>query len=168
MIVSTTALLGALALLLALSQAAPAGSKHTVYLATCVPEDCPIGLCDPEDFNLIAAGYFRNGPPTSTYTAPTALGTLSGFSSSWEGTKRSVRLGTDGTFTSNISAAAKTAAKGDIAGDGTLAGGSLIGDSSEPFICFKDGSTKFRATHDLDDYTCTAAYYCPSVDVGTS
>ncbi|KAF2690647.1 hypothetical protein K458DRAFT_412008 [Lentithecium fluviatile CBS 122367] len=142
------------------------GSKHVVYLSTCVPNECPIGLCDPEDFNLIAAAYFRNGPPATSTASPTTLGPISSFGSgpaSWEGTKRSVRLGTDGTYTSNIARGAKSLAKGEIAGDGELKG---VG--SEPFVCFKDGATKFRATYELDRYTCTADYYCPSIDAGTT
>jgi hypothetical protein len=138
------------------------GSKHVIYLSSCAPDDCPIGLCDPDDFNIVGAGYFRNGPPTTTSGSATTLGRLassySGFA--WEGSKLTVRVGTDGAFTSNIAKGAKALAKGQIAGDGELK--PSVG-TSEPFVCFRDGVTTFKATYDLDRYTCTAAYYCPSV-----
>lgn len=47
-----TVLVGAFALLPSLALSAPVetlGSKHTFFLATCAPADCPIGLCDPGD-----------------------------------------------------------------------------------------------------------------------
>lgn len=170
MLFSGPALLGALALIPSLIAAAPAGSKHTVYLANCVPEECPIGLCNPDDFNLLAAAYFRNGPPSSSVTSPTTLGTLSGSISSWEGTRRSVRLGSEGTFATNIAAGAKSAAKSDIVGEATLTSASIIGigGTAEPFVCFRDGTTKFTARYETDRYTCTADYYCPSIDTGSS
>lgn len=65
----------------------------------------------------------------------------------------------------NIDAKAASLAKGEIAGSVTL--GAKAGADGEPFLCFKDGATKFRASYDLDTYSCTAAYYCPSIDVGT-
>jgi hypothetical protein len=69
-----------------------------------------------------------------------------------------MRFSTAGTFTSNIGAGAKTAAKGSIAGDGTL--------GTEPFVCFKDGTTKFRVNYDDELHTCTTEYWCASIDVG--
>jgi hypothetical protein len=142
------------------------GSKHVVYLSTCAPTDCPIGLCDPEDFNIVAAGYFRNGPPTSNTASASSVGVISslGSSASWEGTKRNVRIGSDGTYTSNIPKGAKSVAKGELTGDGELKGGS----ATEPFVCFRDGVTKFRVSYELDKYSCTADYYCPSIAAGTS
>ncbi|KAF2796794.1 hypothetical protein K505DRAFT_323053 [Melanomma pulvis-pyrius CBS 109.77] len=142
---------------------APAGSKHNVYLVRCEPNECPIGDCDPGEFTITAAAYFRNGPITEGTTrvsTPTALGKLSGYAPKWEGIKRTVRLGTDGTFTVNIGAKAASASKGDIAGDGSL--------GTEPFVCFKDGTTKFAITNEGDRYTCTTDYWCPSVDASTT
>jgi len=167
MILST--ILAASALIATIS-AAPIetqGSKHVVYLSSCAPDDCPIGLCDPEDFNIVGAGYFRNGPPASSSASASALGRLSSVGSgrTWEGSKVTTRIGTDGAFTSNIARGANSLAKGEIAGDGEL---KPSGASSEPFVCFRDGVTKFKATYDYERYTCTAAYYCPSIDVGTA
>jgi hypothetical protein len=163
-----SALLAASAIVATIS-AAPVetqGSKHVVYLSSCAPDDCPIGLCDPEDFNIVGAGYFRNGPPASNSASATALGRLSSVSSGqkWEGSKITTRIGSEGAFTSNIARGAKSLAKGSIAGDGELKPTGL----SEPFVCFRDGATKFKASYDGDRYTCTADYYCPSIDVKTA
>jgi hypothetical protein len=167
MISRTLALLSALALLSTSAPVEILGSKHVAYLSTCVPDDCPIGLCGGDDFNLIAAGYFANGPPKGSSASPTALGRLSTFEGGihWEGTKRTVRLGSSGggSLSTNIAANAKKLAVSEIAGDATLTTGD---GGSEPFVCFRDGTTKFRATYDLDKYSCTADYYCASLDLG--
>lgn len=136
-----------------------AGSKHTVYLVRCEPNECPIGACDPGEFLINAAAYFRSGPVSgSSRVKPTSLVQIDGNQPAWEGQKRTFKLGREGTFTTNIPTSAKTADKGSIAGDATL--------GSEPFVCFKDGTTKFTTDVDDDRYTCSADYYCPSIDVG--
>ncbi|KAF2709363.1 hypothetical protein K504DRAFT_346698, partial [Pleomassaria siparia CBS 279.74] len=139
--------------------ASPLGSKHNIYLVHCEPNECPIGDCDPGEFTTTAAAYFRNGPITESTTkvsTPTALGRLTGYQPKWEGIKRTVRVGTAGSFTSDIGAKAASLKKGDIAGDGTL--------GAEPFACFRDGTGKFLIADDGDRYTCTTEYWCPSVD----
>jgi hypothetical protein len=158
--------LAALALLPSIALSTPTialGSKHNVYLANCDPNECPIGLCDPGDFHLTAAIYFKNGPIAEGSTSvqrPSGIGKVSGNKPAWEGAKRTGRFELDGSFVSNISAGAKTAAKGEIAGDGTL--------GDEPFVCFKDGTTKFQMSYDTDRYTCTADYWCGSIETGDS
>ncbi|KAF2018030.1 hypothetical protein BU24DRAFT_163631 [Aaosphaeria arxii CBS 175.79] len=148
------------ALLPALSSASPivaAGSKHNVYLVKCQWSDCDI-FCDPDDVALTAAAYFSGGPvPEGTTRAvtPTRLGRVSG---QWEGTTKSVRLGTDGTFKATIPTSARTAKKGEIVGDATL--------GDEPFVCFKDGSSQIPLRYDGETYTCTTDYWCPSISVG--
>lgn len=135
-----------------------AGSKHNVYLARCALDDCSI-FCD-EDTSITVAAYFSGGPITEGSTkvvTPTRLGRTSG---QWEGSKKSVRLGTDGTFTSNIDTSSRTAKKGDIAGDATL--------GSEPFVCFKDGSTEFTIRYEDEKFKCKTDYWCPSIEVGSS
>jgi hypothetical protein len=153
----------ALFLLASIVSAAPQGSKHNVYLVRCDPEDCPIGLCDPGEFTITAATYFSTGAaPTSGRTAakPDGIGKLSGYNPSFESaTSKNVRVGRAGTFTWSITTAAKTLTKGEIAGTATL--------GTEPFACFKDGTTKFTITDDLDRYSCTADYWCGSTDVGS-
>jgi hypothetical protein len=155
------ALIAALLPAICLSAPTAAGSKHNVYLTHCQPTDCSDFDCDPEENRITAAAYFANGPITDGSTSriqkPTTLATIN--QSAWEGTKRTLRLGTAGSFTSNISSTARTAAKGTIAGDATL--------GTEPFVCFKDGTTKFSVTYEYDTYTCTTDYWCPSTDVGT-
>lgn len=172
MIFAAALLLGAY--LPALAAAAPVdtpapvaalGSKHTVYLVQCDPNECPIGYCEDDEFRIKAAAYFRDGPidasaPTSRVQSPTTLTTLSDNRAAFEGSKRTFRLGRDGTFTSNLPKSASTASKGSIAGDATL--------GTEPFVCFKDGSSKFGIRYDDERYTCTTQYYCPSVDVGST
>ncbi|KAF2463987.1 uncharacterized protein BDR25DRAFT_307462 [Lindgomyces ingoldianus] len=159
MFFEATATLLFLSIFLSEALAAPAGSKHNIYLVKCEPNECPIGLCDPGEFTIMGAALFRNGPVTSgtRVTKPDVFTEVSGYRSQWEGAKRTVRMGTDGTLTSNISSGAAALAKGQIAGDATL--------GSEPFTCFKDGSTKFTISRDGDAYTCTTSYWCPSVDV---
>ncbi|KAF2275250.1 uncharacterized protein EI97DRAFT_475860 [Westerdykella ornata] len=149
---SQLALLLALVPSLALSVPTAAGSKHNVYLVRCQPSD-------PDEDVIVAAAFFRDGPikEGSTLQNPTALVTVSGSSPEWEGRQRRVRLD-EGTFTTNISADAKKAAKGSIAGDAKL--------GSEPFVCFKDGTTKFSVRYDRERYSCTTDYWCPSIDVG--
>lgn len=143
--------------------AAPAGSKHNVYLVHCEPNECPIGSCDPGDFTITAAAYFRNGPiaegTTSRVQTPTTLARLNGDNTRFEGSRRTFRFGSDGTFTTNIPASARTAASGSIAGDATL--------GEEPFVCFKDGKTKFQINNDDERYTCTTDYWCASTDTST-
>jgi hypothetical protein len=144
------------------------GSKHTVYLTHCQPKTCII-FCDPDD-DITAVAYFAGGPIATDSTGvqkPTDLGRISGRTTAFEGTQRSVKLGKDGTFTSNINASAKTAAKGSIAGDGTLVSGSGTAAASEPFVCFKDGTSVFTVNYDDQRYDCTTDYYCPSIDVGS-
>jgi hypothetical protein len=140
------------------------GSKHTVYLVRCEPNECPIGYCEDDEFRITAAAFFRDGPidasaPTTRVQTPTTLTTLSGNQPAFEGSKKTFRFGRDGTFTTNLPTGAKTASKGSIAGDATL--------GTEPFICFKDGTSKFGIRYDDERYTCTTQYYCPSVDVGS-
>jgi hypothetical protein len=156
---SIVALLVALPTLAFSSPIVAAGSKHNVYLARCQHEDCSI-FCDPDDSALTVAAYFSGGPITDGSTklvTPTRLGRLTG---QWEGAKKTVRLGTDGTLTTNIETSARTAKKGDIAGDATL--------GTEPFVCFKDGSTEFTIRYDDERYKCKTDYWCPSIEVGSS
>jgi hypothetical protein len=158
----TPALLLAVLPALALSAPTAAGSKHNVYLVRCEYSDCDGWDCDPEETRFTAGAFFRDGPiaegSSTRIQRPTSLTRLSGAQTAWEGSKRTIRFGSAGTFTSNISTSAKSATKGSIAGDGTL--------GSEPFVCFKDGATKFRVTYDDEPYTCTTDYWCPSIDVG--
>ncbi|CAI6338341.1 unnamed protein product [Periconia digitata] len=154
----------ALSALSAIASSAPVevlGSKHVNYLATCYPDDCPIGLCYIGDFKILAAGYFANGPPKSATASPTSTGTLSTFlgNTAWEGDTKSVRVGTVGTLSTNIQKGANSLKQSEFAGDAKLSGG-------EEFVCFRDGTTKFKITYDLDRYTCTGEYYCPSTDIG--
>ena len=160
MLFSTAALLAA-TLLPSLALAAPQGSKHNVYLVSCEPNECPIGECEPGDFTITAAAYFANGPVAegNPRVTPTALGKISGYLPKWEGTKRSIRLGSNGSFSSNIGAKSSSLKYGDIAGDATL--------GTEPFACFKDGKEKFQITDDGDRYTCTTDYWCASVSAGS-
>jgi hypothetical protein len=159
-----TASLVLFGLLASLSNTAPAGSKHNVYLVHCEPEECPIGLCEPGEFTITAATFFSTGSVANNGKAvvkPDAIGKLSGYNPSFESaTSKNVRLGREGTFTWNITAAAKTYKKGELAGLATL--------GSEPFACFKDAATKFAIRDDGDKYTCTADYWCGSYDVGTT
>jgi len=160
MLLTPTLLLAVLPAL-ALSAPTAAGSKHNVYLVRCAYSDCDGWECDPEE-TFAAGAFFRDGPIAegsgTRIQRPTSLTRLSGSQTAWEGSKRTIRFGTSGTFTSNIGAAAKTAAKGSIAGDGTL--------GTEPFVCFKDGTTTFRVTYDDEPHTCTTDYWCPSINVG--
>lgn len=146
-----------------LSAPTAAGSKHNVYLISCRPKDCYDWDCEFEYDGIRAAAFFRDGPiPEGSQTRiqrPTSLATLSSPRTKWEGAKRVFRLGRDGTFTSNIDAAASSATKGSIVGDGTL--------GTELFVCFKDGATRFLVSYDDEEYTCTTDYWCPSVDVGS-
>ena len=115
--------------------------------------------------HVFGAAYFVNGPPTGTISLASAFARTPIIG--WEGIPRSFAFLRYGTFKTSINANAATLAKGDIAGSATLTTG-VGAAGSEPFICFKDGSTKFRTNIDLDSYTCTAAYYCPSVAAGTT
>ena len=133
-----------------------AGSKHNFYLATCSPS-CLL-LCDPDD-TITAAIYFENGPITegSSRVSPTSVGRVTGRNTAWEGSSKSVRIGSAGTLKTNIASDAKSATKGSLVGDASLA--------TEPFVCFKDGTTKFTMTYDFDRYECTTEYWCPSISV---
>ncbi|KAF2740569.1 hypothetical protein EJ04DRAFT_558569 [Polyplosphaeria fusca] len=148
-----SAFLLSLTALVATTSAAPAGSKHNIYLTRCTPTSCPIGACDPGDFGITAAAYYS----TATSAVPASIGTIDGYQPKWEGASKAIRLGTT-TFTSAIQAAAARAKKGDIVGDAKL--------GSEPFVCFKDGATTLGFTYDDTKYSCTADYWCGSVDVG--
>jgi len=151
----------ALLLLISLSTALPAaGSKHNAYLVRCEPEDCPIGLCDPGDFTLTAATYFATTvtPDATKVLTPDGTGKLSGYMPAFESaTSKSVRVGRAGTFSWSIATTSKTLTKGSVAGTATL--------GTEPFACFKDGTTKFSIRDDGDRYRCTAEYWCGSIDV---
>ncbi|KAF2201227.1 hypothetical protein GQ43DRAFT_480892 [Delitschia confertaspora ATCC 74209] len=154
--------LSLLLLLTTISTSAPAGSKHNIYLTRCEPDGCPIGICDPGEFTLTAATLFRNGPVTPTtgsrVSTPDAIGKLSGYNPGFEGSStKSVRLGRDGTFSWNITTGSNKLTKGALVGDGAL--------GTEPFACFRDGSTKFAIREDGDRYSCTAEYWCGSLDV---
>ncbi|KAF2441539.1 hypothetical protein P171DRAFT_487998 [Karstenula rhodostoma CBS 690.94] len=160
-----TVFLGALALLPLLASAAPVetlGSKHTAFLASCTSTECPLGLCDPDDYNISGAAYFVNGPPTGTTASATAFAVTS--NSRWEGVTRSVTWSRYGSFKINIDAKAASLPKGEIAGQATL---TATGAADELFLCFKEGNTKFRTNYQGDAYSCTAAYYCPSIQTGT-
>ncbi|KAF1965120.1 hypothetical protein BU23DRAFT_575143 [Bimuria novae-zelandiae CBS 107.79] len=182
--IEQTIFLGALALVPSIVLSTPVetlGSKHTVFLASCTPSDCPIDLCDPAGgmdappvlehmlascvVSTSGAGHFVNGPPSGSTASATAYASTS--STRWEGVSRSLKFSRYGTFKTSIDAKAGSLAKGEIAGSATLTARDG-GTEAEPFLCFKDGSTKFRAKHDGDWFTCTAAYYCPTVDAGTT
>ena len=155
--------LAALSALVALTTSAPVevlGSKHVAYLSVCYPDECPIGLCYIGDFKILAIGYFADGPPKGSSATPSALGKLSVFlgNTAWEGDKKSVRVGSAGTMSTDISKNALSLGQSEIAGNASL--------PNENFVCFRDGSTKFKITHELERYTCTADYYCPSTDIG--
>lgn len=161
--VNTASFLFVLLPTITLSAPTAAGSKHNVYLISCEPEDCSDWYCDFDYDGIRAAAFFRDGPISegsqTRIQRPTSLATLSSPRTKWEGSKRTVRLGRDGTFTSNIDAGANSAVKGLIAGNGTL--------GTEPFVCFKDGATDFLVVYDDERYTCLTDYWCPSIDVGS-
>lgn len=155
---NTSRFLAALAILPSIVLSAPtaaAGSKHNIYLARCTVSVCilPI-LCSDETVN--AAVYFANGPIAdgSRISTPTAAGQVD---ARWEGGKRSVRLGSAGTFSVNLPTSARTADKGSIAGEATL--------GDEPFVCFKDGVSEFKIRYDDERFDCKTEYWCPSYDV---
>jgi hypothetical protein len=85
--------------------------------------------------------------------------TISSNPPNWEGASYSASLGRYGTFHSYIDANAASVAKGQIAGSARL--------DAEDFVCFKDGATSFKFSEDLglSTYTCTAQYWCPSIQV---
>ena len=150
----------AILLIASISAAAPAGSKHNLYLVKCEPEDCPIGLCDPGDFTITAATYFANGPvaDSTRIITPDGIGKLSGYNPGFESaTSKSVRLGREGTLSWSIATASKSLTKGSLAGTATL--------GAEPFACFKDGTSKFTIRDDGDRYKCVADYWCGSIDI---
>lgn len=113
--------------------------------------------------NIVGAGYFVNGPPSGTTSSASRFARNN--QKTWEGASRSLTLSSYGVLTTSIDAKAASLKQGEIAGTATLAAKAGAA-NGEPFVCFKDGVTKFRVTYDLDTYSCTATYYCPSLDVG--
>lgn len=140
-----------------------AGSKHNLYLVTCLYNPCTGILCGRQGVTsyYTAAAYYADGPHDQTPTAnPTAFNTVSYPYQAWEGRVFTARLGTYGsTVTSNITAGAATLAKGDIAGAAKV--------DSEDFVCFKDGATSVvvRSALGATQASCTAQYWCPSIQV---
>lgn len=141
------------------------GSKHNLYLVTCKKRsgwsDCPlIIICPRQQSEYTAVAYYANGPVESNRnTNPTQISTVSQPKQPWEGTQRAARLGRAGEFSSDIDAGAATLAKGQIAGTAKL--------GSEEFVCFSDGETSISVRDELGDveYTCSADYWCPSIQV---
>ena len=140
-----------------------AGSKHNLYLVTCLYSPCTGILCGRQGVTsyYTAAAYYADGPHDQTPTAnPTAFNTVSYPYQAWEGKVYTARLGTFGsTVTSNITAGAATLAKGAIAGSAKV--------DTEDFVCFKDGATSVvvRSALGITQASCTAQYWCPSIQV---
>ena len=133
-----------------------AGSKHTLYLATCLYNTLNQGAYS----YFTAAAYYSNGPHDSAPTLnPDAFSTVSYPYQAWEGKTYTARLATYYTMTSNIDAAAANGTKGDLAGSATV--------DTEQFACFVDGETSIvdRNALGVQQAACTAAYYCPSIQV---
>ncbi|KAF2661330.1 hypothetical protein K491DRAFT_753961 [Lophiostoma macrostomum CBS 122681] len=155
----------ALALLTKTSTTAPtpfpdtlveAGSKHTLYLVTCLYNALNQGTYS----YYTAAAYYSNGPHDSAPTLnPDAFTTISYPYQEWEGRNYTARLATYYTMTSRIDAAAASGKKGDIAGSATV--------DTEQFACFVDGETSVVVRNGLggQQAACTAEYYCPSIQV---
>jgi hypothetical protein len=153
----------ALALFTASSSSAPtpsnaieAGSKHTLYLVTCLYNTLNQGTYS----YYTAAAYYSNGPHDSAPTLnPDAFTTISYPYQEWEGKNYTARLATYYTMTSRIDAAAGNLKKGDIAGSATV--------DTEEFACFVDGETSVVVRNGLgaQQAACTAEYYCPSIRV---
>jgi hypothetical protein len=136
------------------------GSKHNLYLTTCTSK-CVLGiLCSRQQRSHTAVLYYANGPvDSSRNTSPTQMTTVTDPAAPWEGTQRAARLGRTGDFTSNIDEGADSISSGQIAGGAKLA--------TEDFVCFRDGETTFKFSEDLglSSYSCTADYWCPSIQV---
>ena len=136
------------------------GSKHNIYLTTCTPK-CLLGIiCSRQERSYTSVLYYANGPvDTLPNASPTYMTTISSNPPRWEGASHSANLGSYGLFSSSIDASAKTIAKGEIAGTVKL--------EDEQFVCFKDEETSFRFSENLglSSYTCTANYWCPSIQV---
>ncbi|KAF2746567.1 hypothetical protein M011DRAFT_387057, partial [Sporormia fimetaria CBS 119925] len=140
------------------------GSKHNLYLVTCTREpDCLLGiLCAPQrtPVTYTAVAYYANGPIESNRNQnPTSITTVSQPRAPWEGSARTARINRLGDFASSIDAAAASIQKGQIAGTAKV--------GSEDFVCFKDGATALSVRTDLglSGYSCTADYWCPSIQV---
>lgn len=141
------------------------GSKHNLYLVTCTKRaresDCPlIILCGTEQVSYTAVAYYANGPiEANRNTDPTQISTVSQPVQPWEGTPRTAKINRVGDFSSNIDSAAAGIANGQIAGSAKL--------SEEEFVCFKDGETSFTVRNDLgiQQYSCSADYWCPSIQI---
>ncbi|KAF2714392.1 hypothetical protein K504DRAFT_394739 [Pleomassaria siparia CBS 279.74] len=131
------------------------GSRHNLYLATCVP--IPARAYDEQVTKYTAVAYFANGPIEFSQ-ALTAIGTVDRPALPWEGTQRIARLGTS-TFSSHIVAGGAQLRKGELAGTAIL--------DNEDFACFKDGQVAFVVTDDLSKqpYSCNTNYWCPSIAV---
>lgn len=142
--------------------AAQMGSKHNLYLATCTKrERCPLIILCPKDEAAVttytAVAYFANGPVEANRNyIPTAIATVSQPVQPWEGTQRVAKIGLTSSFSSNIQADGATLEHSAIAGAAQL--------DNEQFVCFKDGTTKFGGTG-LEEYSCTADYWCGSLDL---
>ncbi|KAF2726802.1 hypothetical protein EJ04DRAFT_597366 [Polyplosphaeria fusca] len=136
------------------------GSRHNLYLTTCTPK-CLLGiLCSRQSRGFTAVIYYANGAvDTLTDASPTQMTTVSSTAARWEGARRSADMGSSGAFSSNIDSGAASLDKGQIAGTAML--------SDEGFACFRDGETTFRFSDNLGLSTnsCTADYWCPSVQV---
>lgn len=143
------------------------GSKHNLYLVTCTRRSsnlpgCPLIIICPrqQTTKYTAVAYYANGPIESNRNVnPTQIATVAEPAAPWEGTQRVAKLGRAGDFSGNIDQTAAGISKGQIAGSAKLA--------SEDFVCFKDGATSFTVRDELDDpkYSCTADYWCPSIQV---
>ncbi|KAF2706933.1 hypothetical protein K504DRAFT_447801 [Pleomassaria siparia CBS 279.74] len=161
--------------LVGLSNAAPhplnsaqMGSKHNLYLSTCTRRagigDCPLPIfCSAADaaITYTAIAYFPNGPISTSGapTPPSQIATVSEPPAPWEGASRGAKLGRTSSVNATIDAGAATLAKGDLAGSAKL--------DQEDFICFKDGTTSFEFKNEwgIREYSCTADYWCPSIQV---
>jgi hypothetical protein len=146
------------------TDAAKIGSKHNLYLATCTKRSgCPLIILCPRQrqTSYTAVAYYANGPIESSgrNSNPTEIATVSESAAPWEGTQRTARLGRVGQFSSNIDAGAGALEEGQIAGSAKL--------GDEDFVCFTDGATSIVVRDFLGDpeYTCTADYWCPSIQV---
>ncbi|KAF2182290.1 hypothetical protein K469DRAFT_691508 [Zopfia rhizophila CBS 207.26] len=160
--------LATLALLPDLTNAAPVdavamGSKHNLYLVTCQRRaiECPlIILCDKNAEaarTYTAVAYYPNGPTRNS--VPNQIATVSDPVAPWEGVQREATVWQRSSFSSNIDADAASLPKGQLAGDAKL--------DNEDFVCFSDGQTSFTVRDELDlpIYSCTADYWCPSIQV---
>jgi hypothetical protein len=147
------------------TNAAKLGSKHNLYLVTCKRRsefpDCPlIILCPRQQSTYTAVAYYADGPVESSRNSnPTEITTVSQPAQPWEGTQRVAKLGRVGDFSSDIEAGAEDLEKGQIAGSAKL--------GSEEFVCFTDRETSVVVRDFLGDpeYSCSADYWCPSIQV---